>query len=45
MIADLRSRGVRWDDLDETERLGIVGWWRSVRWIEIIKIREGYRVG
>jgi hypothetical protein len=45
MIADLRARGVRWDDLTTDERTAHIGWFRTVRWIEILKIREGWTNG
>ena len=45
MIADLRARGVRWDEFTEEEKVCHAAWWQTVRWIEILKIREGYDVG
>lgn len=45
MIADLRARGLRWDDFTTDEKCAHIGWWRTFRWAEILKAREGFSVG
>lgn len=45
MIADLLSRGQRWDDLTADEKVLMRAWWCEVRVHEIAAARRGQRVG
>ena len=45
MIAYLRSKGVRWDDLTTDEKAAQIGLWRTWTWIEVLRAREGWNVG